>query len=133
MIMDKANLFSDEQAVTSGGTAGAYVVDLGKGDAGPSEDISLFAYATGYSACASGGVTVELKTAATVSSGALVSATTVATYPVTSAAVVGGGKIVAARLPHGMQRYAGINYAIGSGGAAGGTITAGLAWDVEAH
>ena len=133
MILDKSNLFSDEQAVTSGGTAGAYVVDLGKGDTGPSEGVSLFVTAKNYSACASGGITVELKTADTVSSGALVSATTIAQYPVTSGAVIAGGKIVADRLPHGMKRYAGLNYAIGSGGAAGGDITAGLVWDVVAH
>lgn len=130
MIMDKSNLFSDAQAVTST-AAGAYVVDLGKGDAGPSEAISLVVTAAGYTGAAA--TTVELKTADTVSSGALVSATTVASYPVTSAAIVAGGKIVADRLPHGMKRYAGLNYSVGSGGLTSGTMTAGLVWDVMAH
>jgi hypothetical protein len=130
MIMDKSNLFSDEQAVTST-AAGAYVVDLGKGDAGPSEAISLVVTAKGYATAAA--TTVELKTADTVSSGALVSATTVAQYPVTSAAIVAGGKIVSDRLPHGMKRYAGLNYSVGSGGLTSGTMTAGLVWDVVAH
>lgn len=131
MIMDKKNLFSDEQAVTST-AAGAYVIDLGKGDAGPSEGISLVVTANGYATAAA--TTVELKTADTVnSSGALVSATTVAQYPVTSAAIVAGGKIVADRLPHGMKRYAGLNYSVGSGGLTSGTMTAGLVWDVVAH
>ena len=130
MIMDKKNLFSDEQAVTST-AAGAYVVDLGKGDAGPSEQLSLVITAAGYTAAAA--TTVELKTADTVSSGSLVSAVTVAQYPVTSAAIVAGGKIVADRLPHGMKRYAGLNYSVGSGGLTSGTMTAGLVWDVMAN
>lgn len=130
MIMDKSNLFSDAQAVTST-AAGAYVIDLGKGDAGPSEAISLVVTANGYATAAA--TTVELKTADTVSSGALVGGTTVAQYPVTSAAIIAGGKIVADRLPHGMKRYAALNYSVGSGGLTSGTMTAGLVWDVVAH
>lgn len=134
MILDKQNLFSYEQAVTSTATS-TDVVDLGAGDHGPSERASLVVTAKNYSAGPSAGITVEFQTSDELTSGALTSAVTVAKYPVTSAALVGGGQIVAARLPHGMKRYAGLNYSCPSGSGvtppAGGTITGGLVLDVQ--
>ena len=127
MIFDKQNLFSDKQAVTATAPA-ADTVDLGLGDAGPSEGISLFVGVDG--ATGAGTLAVELQTAdACAANGALTSPVTVATYPVTNDALKGGGKIVAARLPHGMKRYAGLNYVV-TGTVTGAKITAGLVFDV---
>lgn len=131
MILDKQNMFSQAQAVTA--TADSTdAVDLGPGDAGPSERLSLFATCdppfTG-----GGTMRVDLKTADDVDgSGNLTSPVTIAEYPVANAALLEGGKIVAARLPHGCKRYLRLSYAV-SGSIADGTITAGLALDVQAE
>jgi hypothetical protein len=129
MIIDAENLFSNNQAVTATGSA-TNVVDLGKGDAGPSERLSLFvAASTPFTG--SGTITVEVQTADAVSSGALSSPVTLATYPISNAALLAGGKLLADRLPHGLKRYAGLKYTVG-GTVAAGKITAALVWDVEA-
>jgi hypothetical protein len=131
MLLDKENMFSMSQAVTAT-AAGANIVDLGPGDAGPSERLSLFVTCdpvfTG-----TGTITVELLTADALSSGALSSPDTAATYAVTNAALLAGGKLLASRLPHGMKRYAGLKYTVSASATlAGGKITAGLVWDVQA-
>lgn len=126
MFLDKQNLFSDKQAVTATALA-TETVDLGKGDAGPSEEVSLFVSADGASG--TGTLVIELQTAdACAAGGSLTSPVTVATYPVTNEALKAGGKIVAARLPHGMKRYAGLNYVV-TGTITGAKITAGLVLD----
>lgn len=131
MYLDKENLFSFEQAVTATAAAPS-VVDLGRGDAGPSERISLFVNAE-PAFTGGGALVVELRTADTVSeAGALVSPVTVAQYPVTAAQLLEGGKLVSARLPHGMQRYAGLQYTV-SGSLAAGKLTAGLVLDSQAE
>ena len=68
-------------------------------------------------------------TDACAANGTLASPVTVATYPVGNEALKGGGKIVGARLPHGMKRYAGVNYVV-TGTVTGAKITAGLVFDV---
>ena len=126
MILDKQNLFSSAQAVTATAPA-TDTVDLGAGDAGPSEGVSLFVGVDG--ATGTGTLAVELQTAdACAANGTLTSPVTVATYPVGNDALKGGGKIVAARLPHGMKRYAGVNYVV-TGTLTGAKITAGLVMD----
>ena len=134
MIFDAQNLFSKDQAVTAT-AASTNTLDLGRGDYGPSESVSLVVCASGFTA---GSLTIELQTAVACSSaGALTSPVTVASFPVSAAALKAGGNIVAVRLPHGLKRYVCLNYAAATGeGAAapaGGTITAGLALDVQAE
>ena len=134
MIFDAQNLFSRAQAVTATAVS-ENTLDLGHGDYGPSESVSLVVCASGYTA---GSLTVELQTADAVSStGALTSPVTVASFPVSAAALKAGGNIVAARLPHNLKRYVALAYTAPSGeGAvvpAGGSITAGLALDVQAE
>ncbi len=125
MFFDKQTLFSDRQSV-SATTDAAFTVDLGKGDSGPA-DIALYVGASDYSG--SGGLTVELFTAAeTDASGALANPVKIAAWPVDNAALLAGGKIVAARLPHGMKRYATLKYNV-SGTISGGRINAGLVID----
>lgn len=127
MFLDKQNIFSDKQAVTATAPA-TDSVDLGAGDAGPAEGISLFVGADGCTGA--GSIVVELQTAdACAAGGVLTSPVTVATYPVGNDTLKTGGKIVAARLPHGMKRYAGLNYAV-TGAVTGLKLTAGLVMDV---
>ena len=134
MIFDAQNLFSKDQAVTAT-AASTNTLDLGRGDYGPSERVSLVVCASGFTA---GSMTIELQTAdACSSAGALTLPATVASFPVSAAALKAGGNIVAVRLPHNLKRYVCLTYTAPSGeGAvapAGGTITAGLALDVQAE
>jgi hypothetical protein len=138
MILDKENMFSVAQGPITATVLSTNIVDLGEGDAGPSERLSLFVTAdppftvTGVNAAT---ITVELQTADAQAAGVLTSPVTVASYLVTKEAIQAGGKLVAARLPHGMKRYAGLNYTVTTGAStsiAAGKLTAGLTYDVEA-
>ena len=126
MYLDKQNLFSEAQAVTA--TAqGTNVVDFGKGDIGPSQEASLFVGVDGYAG--TGTLIVELLTSDVCTSGALTSPVTAATFPVSNAVLLAGGRVVSVRLPYGMKRYAGLNYVV-TGTLTGGKITAGIVLDV---
>lgn len=129
MILDYANMFSKDQAVTATALS-ASTVDIGPGDAGPSEQASLFVSAsTAYTGA--GTLTVELHTAdAVAADGSLTGPVTIASYAVPNARLTAGGKLVAARLPHGCKRYLRVNYAV-AGTIAAGKITAGLVWDAQ--
>ncbi|MDL2315707.1 hypothetical protein LJC59_01300 [Desulfovibrio sp. OttesenSCG-928-A18] len=132
MYLDKENMFSMAQAVTATALS-TDLIDLGAGDIGPSEDISLFVHA-GTAFTGAGTITVNVLTSGALNAAgnALDSAVTLASFPVSNAALLAGGKLVAARLPHGCQRYIRLNYTV-SGTVADGTITAGLVADVQAN
>lgn len=130
MIFDAQNLFSKAQKVTATATSDN-TLDLGRGDYGPSESVSLVVCASGYTA---GSLTVELQTAdACANTGELTSPVTVASFPVSADALKAGGVIVAARLPHHLKRFVRLAYTEGAVAPAGGAITAGLALDVQAE
>ena len=126
MILDAQNMFSKDQAVTATATSTNFL-DLGPGDHGPSESVSLVVQANGFTA---GALAIELKTSDALSSGALSSPVTVATFPITATQLAAGGLIVAARLPHALKRYVALNYNVGTT-CADGTFTAGLTLDVQ--
>jgi hypothetical protein len=129
MILDKENMFSHGQAVTATAASDS-TVDLGPGDAGPSERLSLFVTCdppfTG-----AGTLSVELETADETGADGDLVAPPVIVYPVADEALTAGGRLLAARLPHGCKRYLRLNYAV-TGSLADGKITAGLTWDVQA-
>lgn len=131
MIFDAQNLFSKAQKVTATAMSDN-TLDLGRGDYGPSESVSLVVCASDFTG---GSLTVELQTADACSdTGALTEPVTVASFPVSADALKKGGTIVAVRLPHNLKRYVCLAYTAGEGGApAGGAITAGLALDVQAE
>lgn len=129
MILDYENMFSKEQAVIAT-AASVNAIDLGPGDAGPSERLSLFVTAD-PAFTGNGALTVDLLTADAVHDGALVTPVSVASYAVSNASLLAGGKLVAARLPHGCKRYLRLNYTV-SDSLAAGKLTAGLVWDVQA-
>lgn len=130
MILDYENMFSKGQAVKAT-TLSDNVVDLGPGDAGPSEQLSVFVNVD--VPFTKGGFTVELKTADEVTdNGVLTNPAIVATFPCAEVYTKAGGKMFAARLPHGMRRYAALNYVLDEAGS-GGTVTAGLVFDVQAE
>ncbi len=132
MILDAQNIFCEGQAVTSADVT-SDVVDLGLGDAGPSERISVFVNAWPVFG-GTGTIEVELQTSASIteSTKALASpVTTLAKFPLTNDQLKKGGKLVAARLPHNCQQYVGLKFVVSDSAAlTGGLITAGLALDV---
>ena len=131
MILDKENLFAQDQAVTATAMSDN-IVDLGPGDAGPSERISLFVNA-GKAFTGGGELTAEILTSDELNGGGadLDNPETVAAYPVAGDVLAAGGKLISARLPHGMKRYARINFEV-VGSLADGALTAGLVWDSQA-
>lgn len=132
MYLDHENIFCLDQAVTAT-AASQGLVDLGAGDAGPAEGASLFVNVeTPFTG--NGILTVELKTSDQLNSGGtdLESAATVAAYPVSNDRLQAGGPALGARLPHGMKRYARLNFAV-DGTLAAGTVTAGLVLDVQSR
>ncbi len=127
MLFDAENLFSKDQAVTNTAVS-TNTLDLGPGDHGPSENISLVVTAGGFFA---GAGAVELQTAdACAADGTLTSPVIVATYPVSADALLKGGTVVSSRLPHGLKRYVRLNYNMTTAGA-DGTVTAGLVLDAQ--
>lgn len=130
MILDKANIFSDGQAITQT-IVSNQVLDLGPGDLGPSEGASLFVNINPPFSGA-GTLAVELKTADSLTddrTNLSTVATTVAIYPLTNEILTDGGTVLAARVPHGLKRYSALNYVV-TGTLADGQVTAGLALDV---
>lgn len=127
MILDYENMFSKDQAVTATANS-TNTIDLGPGDAGPSERISLFITAD-PAFTGAGTIAVGLQTA---DNDTMASAVTIATYAVGNDALTAGGKLVAARLPHGCKRYLRLAYTV-TGTVAAGKVTAGLVWDVQAE
>lgn len=130
MILDYENMFSDGQAITASAAA-TNIIDLGPGDSGPAEGVSLFVSAS-TPFTGGGSLFITLLTADSLdAAGALASPIELVDYNIRNELLVAGGKLVGARLPHGMKRYAGLKYEI-SGTLADGVITAGLALDVQA-
>lgn len=126
MILDKGNIFSLDENVAATKDS-AEVVDLGPGDAGPSESLSLFvSVAKPFSG--SGSLAVALYGAEELDGANLKTPRLLATYQALPEAVTGGGKAVATRLPHGSGRYLRLKYTV-SGALTGGEVTAGLVFD----
>ena len=135
MYIDKENLFSYDQAVTAT-VLSDNIVDLGKGDIGPSENASIFASAT-TPFTGAGTMVIELMTSSDLNAGltAMVNPVKVATYNVTNAGLLqtdGEPVLAASRFPHRMMRYAQLNYVV-TGALAAGKLKAGVVWDVQSN
>lgn len=129
MIFDKLNIFSEDQTLAAS-TDGQFIVDLGKGDTGRAEGMSLV-----LTAPPSGGtLSVDLKTSDALNAGktALDTPATVAIYNAPAAGIEAGGTIVASRLPHGMKRYAAVTFTV-TGALVGQKVTCGLVWDAQSN
>jgi len=127
MILDFENMFSKDQAVTATGTS-TNIIDLGPGDAGPSERLSLFVTAD-PAFTSTGTLVVTLQSA---DDKAMASPDTPISFSLSNAQLLAGGKLIASRLPHGCKRYLSLNYTV-TGTIADGKLTAGLVWDVQAE
>lgn len=115
MYLDTKNMFSDRQSV-SVTTESDSPVDIKATGLGLSA--GLFVAAEGF--FGTGSMVVELLTG-----DHLTPPYTIATFPVSNAALKAGGMIVAIGLPRGTKRYVRLKYVVG-GELAGGLISAGL-------
>ncbi len=127
MYFDKETIFSLRQAVNATAPA-TDTVDLGPAQFERAEELELFASVENYSG--SGSLTIELSSSDELNAdGSLKNPRLAASYPVGNAALLNGGKVVAARPPRGLKRYAGLNYKV-EGALGGGVITAALVLDI---
>lgn len=129
MIFDYGILFADKQAMTAT-TDGQFIVDLGPGDTGRAEKLSLVA----VTPASTGTMQVKLNTSDTLNAAksALASPDTVATYDVAAERIERGGTVFASRLPHGMKRYAAVSIVV-TGALIGEPVTCGLVTDVQSN
>ena len=128
MILDKANLFSDAQAVTA--TAFSTVaIDLGAPGRGTGEPVEVFCQVV---ADFSGGddLTVSLETAADAAF--TTPATLVSSGAALTAALKAGYRFGLGSLPEGAKRYVRLKYAV-TGLMGTGKITAGLVYDRQTN
>ncbi|MCC8189346.1 MAG: hypothetical protein LIP77_01745 [Planctomycetes bacterium] len=119
MMTDKQLCFSEDQALASGAES-ENVLDIGPGDLGLGNNISLFASVKGAPAS---DLEVVIMTSGTADKS---DPQKVAAYHATAADMLAGGKVIDARVPTGCRRYLWLEY----NGVTGGTVFAGLAKDV---
>lgn len=133
MLLDALCMFSDRQAVTAT-VASEGIAQTGPGDAGPSEGVSVRIQANGYTG--SGTLGVQLRTSDTVDNvdnpTALTDPEILETFQISNEALLKGGKLFSARLPHGCKEWVDLNYVV-SGTITGGNIIAFLVLDSEAN
>jgi hypothetical protein len=126
MIIDKQNLFSEDQAVTASAVS-TNVIDLGaEGTGTPSpnlKDAELFVQVTEAFATLTS-LTVALQTDSAEGFGTVETVLQSAAIPVASLLV--GYKFKLRGLPEGLSRYVRLNYTVAGSNASAGKIFAGL-------
>ncbi|MFV8981151.1 Bbp16 family capsid cement protein [Serratia fonticola] len=137
MILDYLNMFSQSQAVTVT-AASADVIDLGPlyagndvRDIGPGYPIEFLAQvATTATAAGAATVTISLQTSKTSD---FATATTLLQTGAIAVADLKAGYRYVATVPHGVQRYLRVNYAVATGPLTAGAFTSGLLLDADAQ
>jgi len=125
MILDKSNLFSEDQAITVTANS-TNVIDLGSADdMGPGTVKEIWIQATeAFTADGAATLTVSLTTD---DSAAMSSATTLYTSAaIGKASLVAGYKIPIRGLPTGAERYLRLTYTVATGPMTAGKISAGI-------
>lgn len=137
MILDYLNMFSQSQAVTATAVS-ADVIDLGPlyagndvRDIGPGYPIEFLAQvATTAAAAGAATVTISLQTSKTSD---FATATTLLQTGAIAVADLKAGYRYVATVPHGVQRYLRVNYAVATGPLTAGAFTSGLLLDADAQ
>lgn len=137
MILDYLNLFSQAQAVTAS-AASTDIIDLGPlsggndvRDIGPGYPVEFMAHvATTVAAAGGATVTISLQTSKTSD---FASATTLMQTAAIPVATLKAGYKYVGVVPHGVQRYLRVNYAVANGPLTAGAFTAGLLLDADAQ
>lgn len=131
MIIDRENLFSDGQAVTSS-AASTDLIDLGLADRdiGKGNELELLIsidvlFVTGDAATLN--VSLQTDNAITFDTGP----TTLWSTGVTAVSALTAGTQWKVRVPRGTDRYLRVYYTVGTGSFSAGNITAGIVADVD--
>lgn len=132
MIMDAENRFSNAQAVTATAVS-TNVIDLGVGDKGVTEQPLRLRVSVDETASSAGASTliITLETDDAVGFGSAVVVYTSAS--IAKASIVAGAVLVDIAIPHGMKRYARLNYTIGTANLTAGKFTSVLVLDTPAN
>ena len=130
MILDKQNLFSEDQAVTATADS-TNIIDLGDDlDLGLSSVIETFVQVTTDFATLTS-LTVSLVTSADEAFSSPV--TLVSSAAIAAADLVAGKQFSLRALPHDTDRYVKLTYTVGGSDATAGKIFAGLALDRQTN
>ncbi len=133
MIMDKEQLFSNAQALTTTAPSTNYI------DLGSVRDIGvglppLEVYCKVITALVSGGSSTCVFAIETDTQSSFATAVVLAqSAAIAKATLVAGYEPLKLKLPQGVQRYLRMNYTVGTTDFTGGTVTAGLVLDKEAQ
>lgn len=132
MILDRENLFSDEQAVTSSSVASTDLIDLGRADRdiGKGNELELLVsidetFVTGDSATLN--LALQTDNAIAFNTGP----TTLWSTGATGASGLTAGTQWKVRVPRGTDRYLRMYYTLATGTFSAGKITAGIVFDVD--
>jgi hypothetical protein len=126
MYMDRQNLFSSAQAITTGSTASTDVIDLGSTrDIGSGDVLEVIVVIdTTFTSGGAGTLDVKLQTDTAVGFGTVT--TLLSTGATALASLTAGAQIARWRIPRGVLRYLRLQYVVATADMTAGTITAGI-------
>jgi hypothetical protein len=126
MYMDRQNLFSAAQAITTGSAASTDIIDLGSTrDIGSGEVLEVIVVIDQtFTSGGAGTLDVKLQTDTAVGFGTVV--TLLSTGATALASLTAGAAIARWRVPRGVLRYLRLQYVVATADMTAGTITAGI-------
>lgn len=126
MYMDRQNLFSSAQAVTTGSTASTDIIDLGSTrDIGSGETLEVIVVIdTTFTSGGSGTLDFKLQTDTASNFGSAV--TLQSTGAIAVASLVAGYAVARWKIPRGVLRYLRMQYVVATADMTAGTITSGI-------
>jgi hypothetical protein len=126
MYMDRQNLFSAAQAITTGSAASTDIIDLGSTrDIGSGEVLEVIVVIDQtFTSGGAGTLDVKLQTDTAVGFGTVV--TLLSTGATALASLTAGAAIARWRVPRGVLRYLRLQYVVATADMTAGTVTAGI-------
>jgi hypothetical protein len=126
MYMDRQNLFSAAQAITTGSAASTDIIDLGSSrDIGAGETLEVVVVIdTTFTSGGAGTLDIKLQTDTAVGFGTAV--TLLSTGATALASLTAGAAIARWKVPRGVLRYLRLQYVVATADMTAGTITAGI-------
>jgi hypothetical protein len=126
MYMDRQNLFSAAQAITTGSAASTDIIDLGSTrDIGSGEVLEVIVVIDQtFTSGGAGTLDVKLHTDTAVGFGTVT--TLLSTGATALASLTAGAQIARWRVPRGVLRYLRLQYVVATADLTAGTITAGI-------
>lgn len=130
MILDKGNLFSENQAITATDDS-QYALELPE-NVGRGKPVPLLIQVT-QDFAAAGAATLEVALQDSSSKDAATFADVVKTPAIALATLKAGYKIPLAFVPYSTKKYIRLNYTVATGPMTAGKITAGIVADVQSN